>query len=171
MKRVGREFFIRDVLEVAPGLLGKYLVRVGDDGNADRYLITETEAYRGEEDLACHARKGKTPRTKVMYEKGGVLYVYLVYGIHWMLNIVTGPEEQPQAALIRCLKNAEGPGILTKMLEIGKDFNGEDLAVSRRMWIENGVNPVPYRAATRVGIDYAGETWKNKPWRYIMTDH
>lgn len=171
MERVERDFFSRDVLEVAPSLLGKYLVRVWNDGTADRYLITETEAYRGEEDLACHARKGKTERTKVMYESGGVLYVYLVYGIHWMLNIVTGPAEHPQAALIRGLNNLEGPGRITKMLEIGKDFYGEDLSFSGRIWIEDGVNPVPFRASPRVGINYAGETWKNKPWRYIISDH
>ncbi len=171
MIRLERDFYIRDVLEVAPDLLGKYIVRTGPGGTVSRYLITETEAYRGEEDLACHARKGKTPRTKVMYERGGMVYVYLVYGIHWMLNIVTGAEGHPQAALIRSIRNIEGPGRVTKELNIGKDFYGEDIVGSNRVWIETGAKKPEFVTSPRVGIDYAGEIWKNKPWRFIMSNH
>ena len=89
-KRLGREFYSQDVLEVAPQLLGKHLVRIYPDGTKATYIITETEAYRGGEDLACHASKGRTPRTEVMFGDGGHLYMYLIYGMYWMLNVVTG---------------------------------------------------------------------------------
>ncbi|MCK4989622.1 MAG: DNA-3-methyladenine glycosylase, partial [Bacteroidales bacterium] len=100
-KRFGREFFRQDVLEVAPWLLGQHLVRISPDGTKSTYVITETEAYRGGEDRACHASKGKTPRTEVMFGDGGHLYMYLIYGMYWMLNIVTGSEGVPQAVLFR----------------------------------------------------------------------
>ena len=107
--RLTQSFFTRDVLKVAPDLLGCYLVRNNHSGT-DRYLITEVEAYTGEEDKACHAKIGKTPRLKVMYENGGILYVYLIYGIHWMLNVVTAEKDNPQAILIRGTKEVSGPG-------------------------------------------------------------
>ncbi len=166
MQRLNRNFFTRDVLIVAPQLLGKYIVRRFSDGTTRHYLITETEAYRGEEDKACHARKGKTPRTRVMYGEGGLVYVYLVYGIHWMLNIVTGDENHPQAALIRSIKNIEGPGRVTRHLYIDKAFYGEDLTGSTRLWLEEGIRPPHYTAGPRIGIEYAGDKWKNKPWRF-----
>lgn len=103
MKRLDRSFFTRDVLEVAPDLLGKLLVIKRDD-RIEKYVITEVEAYRGEEDLACHASRGKTKRNEVMYDIGGKIYVYLIYGMYWMLNFVTGEKNMPQAALIRELK-------------------------------------------------------------------
>ena len=90
-KRLGREFYRQDVLEVAPRLLGQHLVRIYPDGSNATFLITETEAYRGGEDMACHASKGKTPRTEVMFGDGGHLYLYLIYGMYWMLDVVTGP--------------------------------------------------------------------------------
>lgn len=114
--RINKDFFARDVLDVAPELLGKKIVIAGSDGNFFSHIITETEAYRGEEDLACHASKGRTARTGMMYMHGGVLYVYLVYGMHWMLNIVTGPTGEPQAALIRGVRGISGPGRVTKTL-------------------------------------------------------
>jgi DNA-3-methyladenine glycosylase len=98
--KLAREFFTRDVLTVAPELLGKILV-CKSEGEFLRYRITETEAYRGAEDLACHACKGRTARTEAMFHTGGVLYVYLIYGMYWMLNVVTGIENEPQAVLIR----------------------------------------------------------------------
>ena len=167
--RISRDFFTRDVLELAPSLLGMKIVRMDVEGMASHYIITETEAYRGEDDLACHASKGRTVRTGVMYREGGVLYVYLVYGIHWMLNIVGGKAEEPQAVLIRGLQGIKGPGRLTKALGIDKSFNGEDLIISSRIWLEDsGINPC-YEATPRIGIDYAGPIWKNKPWRFVVT--
>ncbi len=99
--RLPAGFFRRDVLTVAPELLGKSLARTFDDGTTERYIITEVEAYNGTEDLACHASKGRTPRTDIMFREGGLVYVYLVYGIHWMLNFVTGKEGVATAVLIR----------------------------------------------------------------------
>ncbi len=170
MPRLDHTFFRRDVLEVAPALLGKRLVRRYDDGREESFLITETEAYRGEEDLACHASKGKTPRTATMYLPGGVLYIYLIYGMYWMMNIVTGAEEDPQAALIRGIEGFDGPGKLTRRLSIDKSFNGEDLVTSPRIWLEEtGIHP-PYATSPRIGVDYAGEKWKNMPWRFKVKE-
>ncbi len=166
--RLDPVFFRRDVLEVAPELLGKFLVRKFDNGRFVKHLITEVEAYRGEEDLACHASKGKTPRTSVMYEPGGVLYIYLIYGMYWMMNVVTGPEDHPQAVLIRGIEGYDGPGKLTRHLKIDKTFNNEDLSTSPRIWIEDaGLRP-EYTTLPRIGVDYAGEYWKNVPWRYMI---
>jgi DNA-3-methyladenine glycosylase len=166
--KLGTNFFSNDVLEVAPALLGKALVRVFPDGRTERLIITETEAYRGEEDLACHASKGRTARTEVMYGPGGYVYVYLVYGMYWMLNFVTGNTNVPQAALIRGLKGITGPGKLTRFLAIDKSFYGEDLSKSERLYVMNGIEKVTYKTTVRIGIDYAGEIWKNKPWRFVL---
>jgi len=166
--RLKREFFTRDVLEVAPDLLSKTLAIKAVDEEIRRYVISETEAYRGEEDKACHASKGRTGRTEIMYYEGGRLYVYFVYGMHWMLNIVTSGKDNPQAVLIRGLENFPGPGRVTKILGIDRSFYGEDLVTSGRIWIEDqGVKPV-FKTGTRIGIDYAGEFWKTKPWRYYL---
>ncbi len=102
MKRIGKEFFMDDVLKVAENLPGMDIVIKNGDQET-RYMITETEAYRGTDDKACHASKGRTPRTEVMFGEGGHLYIYFVYGMHWMMNIVTGKPDDPQAVLIqRC---------------------------------------------------------------------
>ncbi len=116
--RLSRDFFTRDVLVVAPELVGKSMAVNLPGSAAVRYMITEVEAYRGSEDLACHASKGRTPRTEIMYSNGGHLYIYLIYGMYWMLNVVTGEENNPQAVLIRGLKEFKGPGRLTKSLGI-----------------------------------------------------
>lgn len=163
-------FYQQDVLQVAPALVGKYIVQAAPGVDPVRYLITETEAYRGEEDRACHASKGKTARTSIMYEPGGRLYLYLIYGMYWMLNIVTGPENHPQAALIRGIEGFDGPGKLTRHLQLDKSYNGESLLKSDRIWIEDlGFNP-RLKSGTRIGIDYAGEIWKNKPWRWTLDE-
>lgn len=119
MKRLEQSFFKRDVLHVAPELLGKYLIRNGND-QPERFMITEVEAYKGVDDLACHASKGRTARTEIMYASGGFIYVYLIYGMYWMLNFVTGKKNEPQAALIRGVDRISGPGRLTKILNIDK---------------------------------------------------
>jgi DNA-3-methyladenine glycosylase len=161
------KLFRYDVLDVAPWLLGKYLVREFEDGTVIRLRITEVEAYRGEEDLACHARKGKTPRNQVMYDAGGLLYLYFIYGKYWMLNIVTGEKENPQAVLIRGIEGLKGPGKLTRELMLDKSFYGEDICSSSRIWIENSALVADYHATPRIGIDYAGE-WKHKLWRFVL---
>lgn len=167
-KKLSRGFFTRDVLTVAPELIGKLLVVRSENNELHRFQIIETEAYRGEDDKACHASRGRTPRTEVMYLAGGHIYVYLIYGMYWMLNFVTGEEDNPQAVLIRGVEGITGPGRLTKALNIGKTYNGEDLTVSKRIWVEDsGIRP-EICTATRIGIDYAGEIWKNKFWRYFI---
>lgn len=167
--KLGRDFYTAGVLEVAPALLGKTLVIKQPDSVVKRFIITETEAYNGSGDKACHASKGRTPRTEVMFHEGGRLYVYFVYGMYWMLNVVTGKENDPQAVLIRGLDNCTGPGRVARLLGIDRSFYGEDLAASERIWIEDhGLRP-SYNTGPRVGIDYAGDYWKNKPWRFFVT--
>jgi DNA-3-methyladenine glycosylase len=167
-KRLQREFFIRDVLDVAPDLLGKNLVIRLPDRTLGRYNITDVEAYRGSEDRACHACKGKTARTDIMFQQGGRLYIYLIYGMYWMLNVVTGMENNPQAVLVRGVEKYTGPGKLTKALGIDRSFYGEDLTISERIWFEeSGIIP-SIKTGPRIGIDYAGEYWKTKLWRYYV---
>jgi DNA-3-methyladenine glycosylase len=168
--RLSNEFFQRDVLEVAPEMLGKILVRKFSDGSIERFAITEVEAYSGNGDRACHASKGKTPRTEVMFREGGLVYVYLVYGIHWLLNIVTGKEDDASAVLIRGIEGVPGPGRVGKKLQLDKTFYGEDLAVSNQIWVEDSASRVHFKTAPRVGIEYAGNHWVNKPWRFILTE-
>jgi DNA-3-methyladenine glycosylase len=164
--RLSTSFFERDVLQVAPDLLGKYIARQAG-GIVTAHRIVETEAYRGEEDLACHASKGRTPRTDVMYRRGGMVYVYLIYGVHYMLNFVTAVEGKPQAVLIRGIENAVGPGRVSKLLQVDKSFYAEDLATSVRIWVEDRNEPAPkISTGKRVGVGYAG-AWKNKPWRFM----
>lgn len=166
--RLSRDFYLHDVLDVAPQLIGKILFIRTRDNMFRQFMITETEAYRGTEDLACHASRGKTARTSIMFEQGGKLYVYFVYGMYWMLNIVTGGRNNPQAALIRGIEGFSGPGKLTRELGIDRSFYGEDLTVSDRIWIEDrAIEPV-LGSGPRIGIDYAGPLWKNKPWRYFI---
>ena len=167
--KLSGEFFCRDVLSVAPDLVGKIIVINSGDNTWKRFMITETEAYRGAEDEACHANKGRTPRTEVMYMQGGRIYVYLVYGLYWMLNFVTSVRDDPQAVLIRSIEGFNGPGRLTKALGIDKSFYGEDLITSQRIWVEDeGFRPVLAKSS-RIGIDYAGSVWRNKPWRYFIS--
>ncbi|MCK4465877.1 MAG: DNA-3-methyladenine glycosylase [Bacteroidales bacterium] len=170
-EKLSRSFYNRDVLTVAPELLGKVLVRKFDNGRVSRFIIEEVEAYRGEEDLACHASKGRSSRTEIMYHEGGKIYVYLIYGIYWMLNIVTGENTIPQAVLIRRIESFDGPGKLTRQLSVDKTFYGEDLVLSKRIWIENNSEAVRFFTEPRIGINYAGEYWKNKPWRFILKEH
>ncbi|MEA3446139.1 MAG: DNA-3-methyladenine glycosylase [Bacteroidota bacterium] len=167
-QKVDISFFRRDVLEVAPELIGKILVRKFDNGKIIRYKITETEAYKGEEDLACHASKGRTKRTEVMYHEGGLVYVYLIYGMYWMLNFITGKTDNAQAVLIRGIEGFNGPGKLTKALHIDKSFYGEELIRSDRIWIEDNQHKEKIKTGKRIGIDYAGNLWANKLWRFYI---
>jgi DNA-3-methyladenine glycosylase len=167
MSRLLNDFFIRDVLEVAPLLLGKFIVLSHHD-TISEYMITETEAYRGMEDLACHASKGRTKRTEIMYSSGGKIYVYLIYGMYWMLNFVTGDENNPQAVLIRGIQGKNGPGRIARELNIDKSFYGIDLCISERIWVVDKMVKVNYSTTPRIGVDYSGEIWKNKLWRFVL---
>ena len=162
------KYYKQDVLIIAPDLVGKYLVVQKQDNTIGKYIITETEAYRGEEDLACHASKGRTKRTEIMYRAGGHIYVYMIYGMYWMLNVVTGKINEPQAVLIRGIKGYNGPGKLTKALHIDDSYNGKLLNQTTGIWIEESEYKPELNIATRIGIDYAGEIWKNKPWRFTL---
>ncbi|MBN1131780.1 MAG: DNA-3-methyladenine glycosylase [Bacteroidales bacterium] len=166
--RLDSEFYSRDVLYVAPALLGMKLIRCYPAGEKEIFIISETEAYKGTEDLACHASKGLTARNRIMFERGGHLYLYLIYGMYWMMNVVTGGRDVPQAVLIRGLKEIYGPGRVTRRLQIDGSFNGEDLLTSRKIWIEKGIKKTQITAGPRIGIDYAGEFWKNVPWRFYL---
>lgn len=163
--RLPLDFFLRDVLDVAPELIGKKLVRCFPDGRIARYAITETEAYRGTEDLACHASKGCTPRTEVMFAEGGRVYVYLIYGQYWLLNLVTGRVGDASAVLIRGVEGFKGPGRVGRELLLDRSFYGENLITSPRMWVEDADPVSEIHTSKRIGIDYAGE-WKDKLWRF-----
>ncbi|MCL1823793.1 MAG: DNA-3-methyladenine glycosylase [Oscillospiraceae bacterium] len=159
------EFFQKTALEAAPLLVGKLLCR-RINGEITRLRITETECYMGEDDKACHASKGKTPRTSVLYEAGGIYYVYLIYGLHYLLNIVFGEAGVPQAVLIRCCEGFEGPAKLTKRLSVDKNFSRTSVLTSDELWLEDdGFNP-ELITLPRVGIDYAGEYWRDIEWRF-----
>ena len=165
--RLRTGFYQRDPLEIAPCILGKTLVRVLDTGQILRIPITEVEVYRGEEDKACHACRGRTTRNAVMYGPGGHIYMYFIYGVHWMLNIVTGESGNPSALLVRGIGDIRGPGRVTRHLGLDGSFYGEDLCSSTRIWLENAAGIDSFSTGPRVGIHYAGEPWVSMPWRYI----
>jgi DNA-3-methyladenine glycosylase len=165
--KIEQSFFIRDVLEVAPLLPGKKIVRIIEGIRKD-FIITEVEAYRGVEDLACHASKGRTKRTGIMYHEGGHVYMYLIYGMYWMFNIVTGPSENPQAILIRSLEGVKGPGRVSLKLDLDGSFYGERIFDSERIWIEEGIKSPEIHSAGRIGVEYAGNYWSNVPWRFFI---
>lgn len=167
MKKLPYEFYHRPCLEVARDLVGKILVhRI--DGQELRLRITETEAYCGENDTACHASKGRTKRTEVMYTDAGTIYIYLCYGVHWMLNIVTGEENEPEAVLIRaCEGKMNGPGKLTKALKITGELNRGSI-LGGELWIEDDALPCSVTTDTRVGIGYASAEDQSKLWRFKL---
>lgn len=185
VKAFPREFYDRPTLTVARALIGARLVRIMD-GLRLTGLITETEAYIGEDDLGCHAKAGKTARTEIMYGPAGHAYVYFTYGNHWMLNAVTERAGFPAAVLIRAIQPEEGaqvmsarrggrdtlgPGKLTQALGIAKGENGADLtAAASGLWIEAG-QAVPNSLVTispRVGLNTVPEPWLSKPWRFLV---
>ena len=154
-------FFLQDALVIAPKLLG-YRLAIG----SKELTITETEVYRGESDTACHAHHGRTKRTEMLYRRGGHVYVYLCYGIHSLLNIITGPEDEPQGILIRCCEGSDGPGKLTKALGIDLSYNGLDILVTDRISLWKGPE-CAFETAPRVGIGYASQEDQLRPWRFI----
>lgn len=170
-----RTYFDRPTLEVARDLLGKYLVRHGEGGTSRSGRIVEVEAYIGGEDLACHASRGRTKRTEVMFGPAGIAYVYLIYGMYHCLNVVTEEEGYPAAVLIRAIEIdgtlISGPGKLCRDLAIDRTHNYHDLTSGRVLWIEDRGERLPrsmIRTGPRVGVDYAGR-WARKPWRFLAT--
>jgi DNA-3-methyladenine glycosylase len=181
-----REFYDRPTVTVARELLGMRLVRLLE-GIQLAGIITETEAYIGEEDLACHARSGRTRRNAVMYGPPGFAYVYFTYGMHWMLNAVTGPEGFPAAVLIRAIQPVQGleiisarrqgrdtlgPAKLTQALGVDETQNGADLCSrGSGLWVEEGagIDERDILTEARVGLYSVPEPWKSKPWRFRIT--
>jgi DNA-3-methyladenine glycosylase len=174
-KILGRRYFSHPTLQVARSLLGKYLVRK----NGRRMLagrIVEVEAYIGMEDRACHASKGRTARTDVMFGPAGVSYVYLIYGMHHCFNIVTEREGFPSAVLVRAVEEGttrtliDGPGRVCRFLAIDRKLNRKDLTRGRVLWVEDRGGRIArssIMAGRRIGVDYAG-TWAGKPWRFRL---
>ncbi len=165
---LGKEFFERDCLLVAPDLVGKILARKLENGDVIRVRITETESYRGEEDTACHASKGRTPRTEILYGEAGKIYVYLCYGMHWLMNVITGEVGTPQGVLFRAGEVYNGPAKLTKRLQIDKSFNNMNLYDNPDIWIEDDGFSCEIETKVRVGIDYATPEYRDIPWRFVM---
>lgn len=164
-------FFNRPATKVAKELLGKFLVRRLGDKTLG-LPITEVEAYTGPHDRACHASKGKTARTAAMFDDAGYFYIYFCYGVHWMLNIVTGPKNYPAAVLIRGAGPANGPGKLTKILKIDKALNGKKAIPKNGLWFEDRgvkINSRSIKKSPRIGVDYAGPIWAKKPYRFVLT--
>jgi DNA-3-methyladenine glycosylase len=172
--RLSRAFFAADPLVVAPRLLGCLLAHDHPDRGLLLGRIVETEAYCGEEDLACHAAAGRTARTAIMYGAAGHAYVYLIYGIHHMVNVVTGAEGEPSAVLIRALepvaglaRTSDGPGKLALAMDIDRRHNGCDFTASP-LFIAAGppVAAANVGESPRIGVGYAG-AWADKPWRFF----
>lgn len=175
-RKLARSFYERSASEVAPDLLGMHLVRVRAGGMVQVGRIVEAEAYEGPHDLAAHSAHGRrTPRTEVMFGEPGRAYVYLIYGIHHCLNVVTAPRDVPHAVLIRALEpisgvehRTQGPGLLCTALAIDRTLNGADLQ-GNVLWIErpqaSDFTAPRIETSARVGILYAGR-WVKKKWRF-----
>ncbi|MFW6109996.1 MAG: DNA-3-methyladenine glycosylase [Patescibacteria group bacterium] len=184
-----KSFYQRPTVEVAKDLLGKFLVREVEDGSVRKGMIVETEAYLGPEDLACHSSKGRTERTEVMFGPAGHAYIYLVYGMHYMFNIVT--KAPGEAVLVRALQplsvdselNSEitkapedpriaaGPGKLTAWLAVDKNLNSCDLVQKDKLWVEAGCKMnFEIEKGKRIGVDYAKE-WAEKPLRFYIENN
>ncbi len=164
------EFFNRPTLEVTRDLLGKNLCRRRSNGKIIRLHLTELEAYDGPQDKACHAHRGRTPRNAVMVGPPGYWYVYLCYGVHWLLNIVVGPKDYPAAILIRGAGEINGPGRLTRALDIVKSSNLLPATRKNSLWIEESglaVREEEVARTPRIGIDTVGSPWANKPYRMV----
>ena len=182
VKILSSKFYSRNTIEVAQNLLGCFLVRKYR-GKIIRGMITEVEAYVGEDDLACHASRGKTPRTEIMYGRPGFAYVYMIYGMYFCLNIVTEKEGFPAAVLIRgatvgnsistdrsSLRVLDGPGKLCRFLKIDKKLNGWDLTKGEKLWLEPRDPKYKFpeiEKSERIGIDYAKHC-REYLWRFYM---
>ena len=185
-----KDFFVQPAPLLAPALIGKTLVRV-QNGERVAGLITETEAYQGQEDLACHARAGRTRRTEVMFGEPGRAYIYFTYGMHWLLNIVADQAGSPAAVLIRAIFPLEGlaimeknrpiagkrsqwlngPAKLTQAFGLNGSLNGHDLRnTNSELFLEDGIS-VPgelLEVGPRVGLGKTPEPWLSMPWRWVL---
>ena len=163
MEKLTYDFYHRPCIEVAKDLVGKIIVH-----KDVRLRITETEIYWGESDTACHASRGRTDRTEVLYMDAGTIYVYLCYGIHWLLNIVTGEVDAPEAVLIRACVEAPGPGRLTKALGITGQQNRSSVVTAEDFWIGDDGFVCEVATDKRVGIGYASQEDQDRQWRFLI---
>ena len=182
-KILSKKFFNRQTTSVAKDLIGKYILRQWH-GKQIVLMITETEAYDGPHDLASHASRGRTERTKIMFGEAGVFYVYFVYGMHWLVNIVTGPRNYPAAVLIRAGSYYDqktkkkiivsGPARLTKFLNISKKQNGKRADKKTGIWFEDRGIKIDSRdiiSEKRIGVDYAGSYWGKRKWNFKISKY
>lgn len=170
-----QSYFTRPTLIVARSLIGKYLIRENGRGTIVGKII-EVEAYVGAEDKACHASKGRTARTEVLFGAPGISYVYLIYGMYYMLNVVTERADFPAAVLIRAVEVdgelIDGPGKLCRELSIDRSLHQVDLTAGRSIWFEDRGQRVPRNQIgtfPRIGVEYAG-LWARKPWRFRLIE-
>ncbi len=166
-KILGPTFFNRPTLTVARDLLGKYLVRE-IDGQEVALMLTEVEAYDGPRDLAAHSSRGRTARTEALFGPPGHWYVYFVYGMHEMLNIVT--KKDGAGILIRGAGHLDGPAKITKALKIDRSLYGKPAAKATGLWLEDRgvvIRPSEIERGPRIGVDYAG-LWAMKPYRFVL---
>lgn len=169
-KVLGKSFFARPTLAVAQDLIGKFLVR--KTGKFEMaVMITETEAYDGHKDKASHASRGETLRNRPMFGESGKFYIYFVYGMHEMLNIVTGPKGYPAAVLIRGASGIAGPGKLTRHLKIKRNLSGKNAIPESELWFEDRgvkINKKDIKRTPRIGVSYAGPVWSKKRYRFVL---
>ncbi len=189
IKKLNKKFYLNKTLKVAKELLGKYLVRKLEDGTILKGKIIETEAYIGPKDKASHAYLNKkTKRNWIEFEEGGYVYIYLVYGMYYQFNIVTYLKNKPECVLIRSVipylfkknklipldkKLTNGPGKLCIFFKLDKSFYGEDLTKSKRLYLEDlneKIKENQILKGPRINIDYAGDYWKNIPWRFYLKE-
>ncbi len=182
MNKLTRNFYTQPTLQIAKELLNKYVVvrKTGKKKLVGK--IIETEAYIGPQDKAAHSYKGRiTTRNRVEYLIGGRIYIYLVYGLYWQLNITTAGKGEPECVLIRAIKPekgeislSNGPGKLCRYLKLDKSFYGEDVTKSKRIWLEDRgdkIKPAQILSTGRIGIDYAGPYWARRKWRFLIKDY
>jgi DNA-3-methyladenine glycosylase len=177
MRKLTREFYNRETIVVAKELLGKYVVHY-KDGIKRIGKIVEVEAYLGPHDLAAHSAKGRTKRTEVMFGPPGYVYVYLIYGIYFCMNVVTQEEGHASAVLLRALEpiqhiegRTQGPGLLCNAMHINKSCNGHDL-LSDDLYIAESSEEMPIKVIKRprVGVDYA-KHWAKRHLRFYIKDN
>lgn len=173
LSKLPRDFYDRDTVQVAHELLGKYLARVSASGTRIGRIV-EVEAYLGPHDLAAHSARGLTPRTRVMFGPPGHAYVYLIYGLHHCLNVVTEPAGHGAAVLIRALQpvrnlagSARGPGLACRALGVDRRLNGADLLGDRLFITAGGGEPFRIARRPRIGVDYAGH-WARRLLRFYV---
>ena len=171
MKKINNiEFFKVDTITLAKNLVGKW-IETNINGKRITAQIAETEAYLGVNDSACHSYNGKrTNRNEPMWNEGGTIYIYLCYGLHYLLNIVSEEKGRPEAVLIRALVQANGPAKATKFLNIDKSLNGKSIINNNEIYILDDGKKYKFTKSKRVGIDYALSKDRESLLRFILID-